>query len=405
MTTHTATSFSKASIRDLSAGELLGKRVLLRVDFNVPLDEQKKVTDDARIRESMPTLKYLSDAGAKVIIMCHFGRPKGKVVESLRLDPIVSTIEKLLGKPIKKINECVGPVAEKAVGELSNGSVLLLENVRFHAEEEANDAGFAKQLAALGDLFVNDAFGAAHRAHASTAGIAAYLPAYAGFLIEKELEMLGKSLDHPARPFIAIIGGAKVSSKFGVLKHLLNKVDTLVIGGGMAYTFLKGQGKEIGKSMCEPDLINDAIQFLEAAKAKNVNVMLPVDVGVGNKFGADAQRKDVPVDQIPADWEGMDAGPQTVALIKAEISKSKTVLWNGPLGVFEFNSFATGTDAIAHAIAETKIISIIGGGDSAAAIKKAGLTDKMTHISTGGGASLEFLEGKVLPGIAVLKNK
>lgn len=404
MTTQTSTK-SKASIRDLSAENLKGKKVLVRVDFNVPIDDNKQVTDDARIRESIPTLKYLVEAGAKVIVACHFGRPKGKVVEDLRLDPIVKPFEKLLGRSVKKVNDSVGPEAQQAANQLQPGEVLLLENIRFNPEEEKNDSEFSKKLASLADLFVNDAFGAAHRAHASTAGVAQYLDAYAGFLIEKELEMLGKNLDHPARPFMAILGGAKVSSKLGVLRSLLSKCDIIVVGGGMAYTFFKGLGKNIGNSMCEDDLIPEAMKFLEEAKQKNVKVILPVDVGIGDKFGPDSQRKDVSVDQIPEGWEGMDAGPETVRLIETEIKNCKTILWNGPLGVFEFDVFATATNAIAQALAKSEAITIIGGGDSAAAIKKAGLTDKMTHISTGGGASLEFLEGKDLPGIAVLKPK
>jgi phosphoglycerate kinase len=385
----------KKTIKDV---EVKSKRVLVRVDFNVPLAEGK-VTDDTRIRAALPTIHYLLEHGAKVILMSHLGRPKGKVVDVLRLDPVAERLAELLGRPVRKLDDCVGPEVEAAVAEMQPSDVILLENVRFHPGDEANDPDFAKRLASLADIFVNDAFGAAHRAHASTVGVAEYLPSVAGFLMEKELTFLGQALAAPEHSFVAILGGAKVSDKIGVIDNLLTRVDVLLIGGGMANTFLKAQGYEIGQSLVEDESLDVARETLERAGER---LVLPVDVVIADRFDAEADSKVVPVDQVPKDWRILDIGPETVGLFQQKLAGARTVVWNGPMGVFEFPRFAAGTKAIAHILAESGATTIIGGGDSVAAVEQAGLADKMTHISTGGGASLEFLEGKELPGVAAL---
>jgi len=393
---------AKKSIAELGEKDLKGKRVLVRVDFNVPMDKEKKITDDTRIKESLPTIKYLFEKGAKVILVSHLGRPSG-VTEDLRLNPIAKRLEELLKKKVTKLNDSVGEEVEQAISKMNNGDIVLLENIRFYKEEEANDEQFARKLAELADIYVNDAFGTAHRAHASTAGVAQFLPAYAGFLIQKELDVMGKALTDPKRPFVAIIGGAKISTKIAVLKNLLNKVDTLIIGGGMVYTFLKAKGLEIGKSLVEDKAIDQAKVFMAQAEAGKAKVIFAKDVVVASEMSDKASTKVVKVEQIPPDMMGVDAGPETIKIIKEEIRKAGTVVWNGPVGVFEIPKFAKGTNEIARALADSKAVSIIGGGDSAAAVEAAGVADKITHISTGGGASLEFLEGKELPGIAVLQ--
>lgn len=393
---------AKATIRDV---DVKGKRVLVRVDFNVPMNAEREITDDTRIRAALPTIKYLIDHGAKVILASHLGRPKGKPADEFRMDPVARRLSELLGKPVRKLDECVGDKVKTEVAAMNDGDVVLLENLRFHAEEEANDEGFARALADLADLYVNDAFGTAHRAHASTAGVAKFLPAVAGFLMEKEIEVMGKALADPERPFVAILGGAKVKDKVGVVRNLLDKVDTLMIGGGMAYTFLKAQGLEVGQSILEADKIDLAKDLMEKARARGVRFMLPSDVVVADRFAEDAKTRVVPVDQIPPDWQALDIGPDTVAKFSRAIADAKTVVWNGPMGVFEMKPFAEGTRGIAKALADSKATTIVGGGDSAAALEEMGFADKVTHVSTGGGASLEFLEGKELPGVAVLKDK
>lgn len=390
----------KLSVRDV---DVRGKRVLVRVDFNVPLQDGK-ITDDTRIRAALPTIQLLLDRGAKVILCSHLGRPDGKVVESLRLTPVARRLEELLHRPVTMAPDCVGPEVESLVDRMQPGDVLMLENLRFHPEEEANDPGFARELARLADVWVNDAFGAAHRAHASTAGVGQYLPGAAGLLMEKEISIMGKALENPERPFLAILGGAKVKDKIGVIRNLIPKVDTLLIGGGMAYTFLKAQGLEIGRSILDEKNLKLAGELLEEARSRGVEVLLPVDVVVADRFAPDARTKVVPVDQIPADWEGLDIGPKTRELFASRIAQARTVIWNGPLGVFEMPAFAEGTNAIARALAESSAVSIIGGGDSAAAVEQAGVAGRMTHVSTGGGASLEFLEGRELPGVAALQD-
>ncbi|WP_342045647.1 phosphoglycerate kinase [Bacillus sp. OTU530] len=393
---------NKKSIRDV---DVKGKRVFCRVDFNVPMQDGV-ITDETRIRAALPTIQYLTENGAKVILASHFGRPKGQVVEELRLTPVAKRLGELLGKNVIKTDEAYGPVVQEAVAGMSEGDVLLLENVRFYAGEEKNDPALAKEFAALADLYVNDAFGAAHRAHASTAGIAEYIPAVSGFLMEKEIEVLGKALSNPDRPFTAIIGGAKVRDKIGVISNLLDKVDNLIVGGGLAYTFIKAQGHEIGKSLLEEDKIDLAKEFMETAKQKGVNFYVPVDIVVADGFSNDANTQEVSVDAIPSDWEGLDIGPKTREIYADVIRNSKLVIWNGPMGVFELDTFAKGTKAVADALAESpNTYSVIGGGDSAAAVEKFGLADKMSHISTGGGASLEFMEGKELPGVVRLNDK
>jgi phosphoglycerate kinase len=393
---------NKKTIRDIQTLE--GQRVLVRVDFNVPM-QNGSITDDARIRAALPTLTYLKDKGAKIILMSHFGRPKGTVVDDMRLTPISQRLSECLNAPVTQLNDCIGDDVTAAVNAMSNGEIIMLENVRFYSEETNNDPEFAKKLASLGDIFVQEAFGTSHRAHASTAGVAQYIPAYAGFLIEKELEFLDKAISQPQRPLMAIIGGAKVSTKFSVLKNLLNVVDTLVIGGGMTYTFLKAQGLEIGTSLCEDEKLEEAKQFLEDAKTSSTSVVLPVDQVVVPEFKEDAPSQIVENDAIPSDHLGVDIGPKTIDIIQSAVKEAGTVLWNGPLGVFEMKPFSKGTFSVAETLANSSAITIIGGGDSAAAIAQAGLTDKMTHISTGGGASLEFLEGKVLPGIDILEDQ
>lgn len=393
---------NKKSIRDV---DVKGKRVFCRVDFNVPMQDGV-ITDETRIRAALPTIQYLAENGAKVILASHFGRPKGQAVEELRLTPVAKRLGELLGKNVIKTDEAYGPVVQEAIAGMSEGDVLLLENVRFYAGEEKNDPALAKEFAALADLYVNDAFGAAHRAHASTAGIAEYIPAVSGFLMEKEIEVLGKALSNPDRPFTAIIGGAKVRDKIGVISNLLDKVDNLIVGGGLAYTFIKAQGHEIGKSLLEEDKIDLAKEFMETAKQKGVNFYIPVDVVVSDDFSNDANTQEVSVDAIPSDWEGLDIGPKTREIYADVIRNSKLVIWNGPMGVFELDTFAKGTKAVADALAESpNTYSVIGGGDSAAAVEKFGLADKMSHISTGGGASLEFMEGKELPGVVRLNDK
>jgi len=389
---------NKKTIQDI---DVQGKKTLVRVDFNVPL-EAGKVTDDTRIRAALPTIQYLLDHGAAVILTSHLGRPKGKVIEELRLDPVAARLSELLGKPVRKLDDCIGPEVEAAAKALQPGEVLLLENLRFHPGERANDPAFAKQLADVAHIYVNDAFGAAHRAHASTSGIADYLPAVAGLLMEKEINFLGRALEWPEHPFVAILGGAKISDKIGVIENLLSKVEALLIGGGMASTFLLAQGYEVGDSLVEEGSLTIAERLLKQGGDK---LLLPVDVVIADAFSAEANSRLVEASHVPTGWRILDIGPQTVELFKAKLSGARTVLWNGPLGVFEFEPFAAGTRAIAQALADIQATTIIGGGDSVAAIEQAGLAEKMTHISTGGGASLEFLEGKELPGIAALDDK
>jgi len=394
-------AYNKKSVRDV---DVSGKKVFVRVDFNVPL-ENGAITDDTRIRETVPTIQYLIERGAKVILASHMGRPKGEVVEELRLTPAAARLSELLGKPVAKVDEAVGPAAQAAVDKLQAGDVLLLENVRFYKGEEKNDPELAKQFAALADLYVNDAFGAAHRAHASTEGIAHHLPAVSGLLMEKELAVLGKALFNPDRPFTAIVGGAKVKDKIDVINKLLEIADNVIIGGGLSYTFLKAQGYEIGKSLCDDSKIDVAKEFMAKAKERGVNFLMPVDIVVTDDFSPNANTKIVDIDAIPADWEGIDIGPKTRETYADVIKSSKLVVWNGPMGVFEIEPFSHGTRAVAQACAETAGYTVIGGGDSAAAVEKFGLGDKMDHISTGGGASLEFMEGKALPGVVALNDK
>lgn len=398
MSTQRAQARSKKTVKEI---DVKGKRVLVRVDYNVPM-ENGRIVDETRIVASLPTLQYLKEQGARVILMSHLGRPKGRPEPSLRLDPVAARLGELLGCPVRKVDDCVGEEVEKAADSLAEGEFLLLENLRFHPGEEANDPEFARALARLGDVYVNDAFGAAHRAHASTEGVAHHLPAVAGLLLARELEVLGKALDSPERPFVAILGGAKVGDKIGVIENLLSKVDVLVIGGGMAYTFLKAQGLEIGKSLLDEGRIDYAKELLARAQNGRIRLVLPQDVVVADAFGPDANSQVVPVEAIPADWEGMDIGPRTREAIAQVVRDAKTILWNGPMGVFEFPAFSHGTNAVARAVAESGAFSIVGGGDSAAAVQQAGLADKISHVSTGGGASLEFLEGKELPGVAAL---
>lgn len=388
----------KKTIRDT---DVKGKRVLVRVDFNVPLDDGK-VADDTRIRAALPTIQYLVEQGAIVILMSHLGRPKGKVREELRLTPVAERLAELLGRPVTMAVDCVGEEVETAVDRLRPGDVLLLENLRFHPGEEANDPEFVSRLASLGEVYVNDAFGTAHRAHASTEGVAHRLPAVAGFLMEKELNFLSKALESPEKPFVAVLGGAKISDKIGVVDNLLGKVETLLIGGGMANTFLKAQGHQVGQSLVEEESLPLARELLDKAGHK---LVLPVDVVVADKFDAEAQSKIVGVEEVPAEWRILDIGPATVERFAQELSRAKTVVWNGTVGVAEFPRFAAGTQAIIEMLAESQATTIVGGGDTAAAVERAGLVEKMTHVSTGGGASLELLEGKVLPGVAALADR
>ena len=392
----------KKTIEDI---DVAGKRVLVRVDFNVPLDDKGEITDETRIQAALPTIQYLIDKGAKVILMSHLGRPKGEVKPEFSLAPVAKRLAEILNTKVVFAKDCVGKEAKDAVDSIEDGQVVLLENLRFHKEETANDPAFAKELASLGDIFVNDAFGTAHRAHASTAGVAEYLPAVAGYLIGKELSFMGKALEDPARPFIAILGGAKVSDKIGVIENLLSKVDCLIIGGGMANTFVKAQGYEMGKSLVDDERLGLALELMEQANKKGIKIMLPSDFVVATELSPMAEAHVVPVDNIPAEMMALDIGPSTRIIFANEIKRAKTVIWNGPMGVAEIPAFAGGTRAIAEALAEASATTIIGGGDSAAAVKKLGFADKMSHISTGGGASLEFLEGKELPGVAALNDK
>jgi phosphoglycerate kinase len=385
--------------------DVSNKRVLVRVDFNVPLDEQNQITDDRRITEAMPTINYLVQNNAKVILMSHFGRPKGKFNEKYSLKPVAERLKSLVSTKVTLAADVIGDKVSQAVESLQPGEILLLENVRFYEQEEKNDPEFAKSLAALGEIYVNDAFGTSHRAHASTAGVANYLPSAIGFLVKKEIDIMGKALVKPDRPFIAILGGAKVSDKIGVIENLLDKVDTLLIGGGMAFTFYKAMGYEIGKSILEADKVDLAAEILKKAKLKNVSLMLPVDIVVAPEFNKDAAYQTVAADKIPADQMGLDIGEKSQMQFAAVIEAAKTVVWNGPMGVFEMPNFAKGTFALAEAMSKCSGTTIVGGGDSAAAVEQLGFADKITHISTGGGASLEFLEGKVLPGIDIINNK
>ncbi|MCM3639345.1 phosphoglycerate kinase [Sporosarcina luteola] len=392
---------AKQTIKDI---ELNGKRVFCRVDFNVPM-ENGEVTDDTRIRAAVPTIEFMAEKGAKVILASHLGRPKGEVNEDMRLTAAGKRLSELLGKNVKKLDASIGEEVEQAVADMKAGDIILLENVRFHAGEEKNDSELAKKFADLADVFVNDAFGAAHRAHASTAGIAEFIPAVSGFLLEKELEVLGKALSNPERPFTAIIGGAKVKDKIGVIDNLLDNVDHLLIGGGLSYTFTRAQGYETGNSLVEEDKIELAKSFIQKAKEKNVKLHLPIDAVVADAFSESANVKTVKIDDIPEGWMGLDIGPETADLYADVIKNSKLILWNGPMGVFEMEPFAAGTRKVALAMAETEAYTVIGGGDSAAAVEKFDVADKMDHVSTGGGASLEFMEGKELPGVTALNDK
>ena len=396
-------NYNKKSVLDAAVS---GKKVLLRCDFNVPQNKETgEITSDKRIKAALPTIKYLLDNGAAVIACSHLGKPKGEWKPKLSLAPVAEHLSKLLDRPVIFANDIIGEDAKAKAAALKPGEIMLLQNLRYDIREEKNDPVFAKELASLADIYVSDAFGTVHRAHASTAGVAAYLPAYAGLLVLKELSVMGKALEEPARPFVAVLGGAKVSDKIGVINNLLSKADTIIIGGGMAYTFIKAMGYEIGKSLLEEDKLDYARSMIEKAKEKNVKLLLPVDTAVGSEFAPDCERKVVKVSEIPADWMGMDIGPETIKLFSDAVKSAATVVWNGPMGVFEFDAFAHGTEAMAKALAESGAVTIVGGGDSAAAVEKLGYADKMTHISTGGGASLEFLEGLELPGVACLMNK
>jgi phosphoglycerate kinase len=392
---------NKKSIKDIS---LKGKSIIMRVDFNVPIDEKLNITDDTRIKAALPTIKHVLASGInKLILMSHLGRPDGKVKESLKLDPVAVRLQKLLDEPVEKLNNCIGEEVKKAIRSTKN-RIILLENLRFHPEEEKNDPNFAKELSGLAEIYVNDAFGTAHRAHASTEGIAHFLPAVSGLLLEKEINYLSKALENPKKPFVVILGGAKVSDKIGVIENLITKADKIIIGGGMAYTFLNAQGKSIGKSKLEKDKIGLAKEILKKAQANNVKIILPIDNICVSEIRPDAVTK-ITGDEIGTDLIAVDIGPKTIELFKKELSDAKTIVWNGPMGIFEMDKFATGSREIAKFISNIKATTIIGGGDTAAAVSKFGLEDKMTHISTGGGASLELLEGKVLPGIAILQDK
>lgn len=393
---------NKKSLRDL---DFQGKRVFIRVDYNVPMDKAGNITDDTRVRATLPTLNYLTAQKACLVLAAHLGRPKGGPAPEFSLAPVASHLASLLGREVKFAADCVGPVAESAAAALKPGEVLMLENLRFHPEEEKNDPVFAKGLAALADVGVNDAFGVSHRAHASVEGITKYLPMVAGFLMEKELDFLGRAVSNPDRPYAAIIGGAKVSDKIGVIENLLAKVDVLIIGGGMANTFFAAQGYNVGKSLIEPDKIPLAKELLASASQRGIQLLLPSDVVVADKFAADAAHRVVTTDAIGAEEMALDIGPASCAAFAAALAPAKTIVWNGPMGVFEMDAFAKGTEAVARAVAAAAAVSVVGGGDSVAALEKVGLAEKITHISTGGGASLEFLEGKVLPGVAALSDK
>lgn len=393
--------FLKKSIKDI---DVKGKRVFVRVDFNVPM-EDGKITDDTRIRAAIPTIEKLVESGAKVILASHLGRPKGEVKEEMRLTAVGEHLSKLIGEKVTKLEDCIGEEVEKAVSAMNEGDIVLLENVRFHKGEEKNDEELSKAFASLADVYVNDAFGTAHRAHASTEGVAKFIPGVSGLLMEKELDVLGKALTNPERPFTAIIGGAKVKDKIGVIDNLLDKVDNLIIGGGLSFTFIKAQGYSIGKSLLEEDKIDLARGFIEKAKEKGVNLLMPIDAVVATEFSKDAESKVVDISEIPDDWMGLDIGPKTAEKYAEVIKNSKLIIWNGPMGVFEMDKFAGGTKAVAEAMAETEGYTVIGGGDSVAAVEKFNVADKMDHISTGGGASLELMEGKQLPGIVALQDK
>ncbi len=395
-------AMNKKTIEDV---DVKGKKVIVRVDFNVPLDENKKITDDNRIVGALPTIKYLVGKGAKTILVSHLGRPKEGFEDKFSMKPTAVRLGELLGKEVIVAKDVIGEDAKAKAAALKDGEVLMLENVRFHKEETKNDPAFSKELASMAEIFVNDAFGTAHRAHASTAGLADHLPAVCGYLIQKEIDVMGKALSHPERPFVAILGGAKVSDKIAVIENLIDKVDTLIVGGGMAYTFFKAKGYNIGTSICEDDKVELAKSLIEKAESKGVKLLLPVDNVIGLEFKNDTEYKVVESNHMPDGWMGMDIGPKTIGNYSSEIKNAKTVVWNGPMGVFEFSNFENGTKEVAKAVAESGSVSIIGGGDSAAAVEQLGFADKITHISTGGGASLEFLEGKVLPGIDVLLDK
>ena len=394
---------NKKTIRDI---DLKNKKVLVRCDFNVPFDEEGEISDNRRIVAALPTIKYLLEMGCKIILCSHLGRPKGEFKKEFSLKPVAEELSRLLNVEVKLAEDVVGQNAKELTNNMKEGEIVLLENVRFEAGEEKNDEELSKKLASLAEIYVNDAFGTAHRAHSSTTGVASYLPAVSGFLIEKELEFLGNALENPQRPFVAILGGKKVSDKIGVIDSLLEKVDTLIIGGGMAYTFFKSMGYNVGKSICEEDKLELAQSLIKKAEEKNVKLLLPIDNVVADEFSPNANTQTVSSNEIPEGWEGLDIGPKTVELFEQELKKAKTIIWNGPLGLFEYEKFANGTNKIANSLANlNETITIIGGGDSAAAVEKIGLADKMTHISTGGGASLEFLEGKKLPGIEALLGK
>lgn len=393
---------NKKTVRDI---DLKDKMVLVRCDFNVPMDENQNITDNRRIVSALPTIKYLLEQNCKVVLCSHLGRPKGEFKPEYSLKPVAKELSTLLGKEVIMANDVVGEDAKEKAKNLKEGEILLLENLRFHREETDNDPNFAKELASFGEVFVNDAFGTAHRAHASTEGVTKYLPAVSGFLIEKELEFLGKTIENPKRPFVSILGGSKVSDKIGVIDSLLEKVDVLLIGGGMAYTFYKALGYQVGNSICEDDKIELAKELMEEAKAKNVKMLLPIDNKLGKEFSNDTETRIADRDSIPEGWEGLDIGPKTIELYTEELKKAKTIIWNGTVGVAEIDLFATGTNSLAKVISELDATTIIGGGDTAAAVQKAGVADKMTHVSTGGGASLEFLEGKKLPGIEALQDR
>ena len=394
---------NKKTVRDI---DVSGKRVLVRVDLNIPLDEETgAISDDTRIQAIIPTIRYLIDRKARVILCSHLGRPQGKVVDELRLAPVAGRLSEILGSPVEMATDCIGPQVEEVVGRLKEGDVLLLENLRFHPEEEKNDPGFAKALARLADIYVNDAFGTAHRTHASTVGVAEHLPAVGGFLMEKEIDVMYKALNDPVRPFAAIIGGAKISSKIGVLEYILDKVDSLLIAGGMSSTFLRALKYDVGQSSVKEDKVSLAQSLMEKAAEKGVHLLLPSDVVVADRFASDARSRTVPIDNVPASWYVMDIGPRTIELFEAKLRKSKTIIWNGPVGVFEFPKFSKGTEAMANLLAGLDATTIIGGGSTAEAVVEMGFAGKITHVSTGGGASLKFLEGKTLPGVEVLQDK
>jgi len=394
---------NKKTVRDI---DVSGKRVLVRADLNIPLDEETgAISDDTRIQAVIPTIRYLIDRKARVILCSHLGRPQGKVVDELRLAPVAGRLSEILGSPVEMATDCIGPQVEEVVGRLKEGDVLLLENLRFHPEEEKNDPGFAKALARLADIYVNDAFGTAHRTHASTVGVAEHLPAVGGFLMEKEIDVMYKALNDPVRPFAAIIGGAKINSKIGVLEYILDKVDSLLIAGGMSSTFLKALKYDVGQSSVKEDKVSLAQSLMEKAAEKGVHLLLPSDVVVADRFASDARSRTVPIDNVPASWYVMDIGPRTIELFEAKLRKSKTIIWNGPVGVFEFPKFSKGTEAMANLLAGLDATTIIGGGSTAEAVVEMGFAGKITHVSTGGGASLKFLEGKTLPGVEVLQDK